>query len=223
MVTGPFINASAVLVGGVLGALLSQRLPERIRTAMTSIFGLASLGIGILLVIKCANLPVMVLSNDGSSMRGKIDDAARALLRDAIDLLTTPVNEVDRSDRLNWIDPTKVVDSNPGLKLMTFSSEQAPTESDIVLGIDSNEMVDSLMILQTSPDEEGHAALPYARLKKTGFYQDVKRRIVGKVSSDITPINAIIDRVEQAENLSKAQKVETVDRLSSSGDDELIL
>ncbi|STV15770.1 inner membrane protein YqgA [Klebsiella pneumoniae subsp. ozaenae] len=43
MVTGPFINASAVLVGGVLGALLSQRLPERIRTAMTSIFGLASL------------------------------------------------------------------------------------------------------------------------------------------------------------------------------------
>ncbi|PCO11938.1 hypothetical protein CP989_25320, partial [Enterobacter hormaechei] len=27
MVTGPFINASAVLVGGVLGALLSQRLP----------------------------------------------------------------------------------------------------------------------------------------------------------------------------------------------------
>lgn len=50
MVTGPFINASAVLVGGVLGALLSQRLPERIRTAMTSIFGLASLGIGILLV-----------------------------------------------------------------------------------------------------------------------------------------------------------------------------
>jgi uncharacterized membrane protein YqgA involved in biofilm formation len=29
---------------------------------MTSIFGLASLGIGILLVIKCANLPVMVLS-----------------------------------------------------------------------------------------------------------------------------------------------------------------
>lgn len=44
MVIGPFINASAVLLGGVLGALLSQRLPERIRVSMTSIFGLASLG-----------------------------------------------------------------------------------------------------------------------------------------------------------------------------------
>lgn len=62
MVTGPFINASAVLIGGLIGALLSQRLPERIRVSMTSIFGLASLGIGLLLVIKCANMPVMVLS-----------------------------------------------------------------------------------------------------------------------------------------------------------------
>ncbi|MFW0766218.1 DUF554 domain-containing protein [Trabulsiella odontotermitis] len=62
MVIGPFINAGAVLMGGVLGAVLSQRLPERIRVSMTSIFGLASLGIGILLVVKCANLPVMVLA-----------------------------------------------------------------------------------------------------------------------------------------------------------------
>ncbi len=45
MVIGPFINAGAVLLGGVLGAVLSQRLPERIRSSMPSIFGLASLGI----------------------------------------------------------------------------------------------------------------------------------------------------------------------------------
>ncbi|EHC2917892.1 DUF554 domain-containing protein [Salmonella enterica] len=62
MVIGPFINAGAILFGGVIGALLSQRLLERIRVSMTSIFGLCSLGIGILLVMKCANLPVMVLA-----------------------------------------------------------------------------------------------------------------------------------------------------------------
>ena len=62
MVIGPFISAGAVLLCGVLGVVLSQRLPERIRTSMPSIFGLALLGIGILLVIKCANLPVMVLA-----------------------------------------------------------------------------------------------------------------------------------------------------------------
>ena len=58
MVIGPFINASAVLAGGVIGALLSQRLPERIRVSMTSIFGLASLGIQnyvAIIVLFCAS------------------------------------------------------------------------------------------------------------------------------------------------------------------------
>ncbi|HKS32666.1 MAG TPA: DUF554 domain-containing protein [Enterobacteriaceae bacterium] len=72
MVTGPFINAGAVLLGGVLGALLSHRLPERIRVSMTSIFGLASLGIGILLIVKCANLPVMVLATLLGTLLGEI-------------------------------------------------------------------------------------------------------------------------------------------------------
>ena len=72
MFTGPFINAAAVLLGGVLGAVLSQRLPERIRANMPSIFGLASLGIGILLVIKCVNLPVMVLATLVGTLIGEI-------------------------------------------------------------------------------------------------------------------------------------------------------
>jgi Uncharacterized membrane protein, possible Na+ channel or pump len=72
VVIGPFINAGAVLLGGVLGAVLSQRLPERLRVSMTSIFGLASMGIGILLVIKCANLPVMVLATLIGALIGEI-------------------------------------------------------------------------------------------------------------------------------------------------------
>lgn len=39
---------------------------------MTSIFGLASLGIGILLVVKCANLPAMVLATLLGALIGEI-------------------------------------------------------------------------------------------------------------------------------------------------------
>jgi urea transporter len=81
VVTGPFINAGAVLLGGVLGAVLSQRLPERIRVSMTSIFGLASLGIGILLVVKCANLPVMVLATLLGALIGEFCYLEKALMR----------------------------------------------------------------------------------------------------------------------------------------------
>ncbi|SCC54967.1 DUF554 domain-containing protein [Kosakonia oryziphila] len=72
MLTGPFINAAAVLIGGTIGALLSHRLPERVRNSMPSIFGLASLGIGILLVIKCVNLPVMVLATLVGTLIGEL-------------------------------------------------------------------------------------------------------------------------------------------------------
>lgn len=94
MVTGPFINASAVLLGGIIGAVLSQRLPERIRTSMTSIFGLASLGIGILLVIKCANLPVMVLSTLLGTLLGEMcnmEGGINAVVR-KMQILLSPKN-----------------------------------------------------------------------------------------------------------------------------------
>jgi len=72
VLTGPFINAAAVLIGGMLGALMSHRLPERVRSSMPSIFGLASLGIGILLVVKCVNLPVMVLATLLGTLIGEL-------------------------------------------------------------------------------------------------------------------------------------------------------
>lgn len=62
MIIGPYINGAAVFFGGIVGALLSARLPERIRTSMPLIFGAASMCMGVVLVVKVAHMPVMVLS-----------------------------------------------------------------------------------------------------------------------------------------------------------------
>lgn len=102
MVIGPFINASAVLLGGVLGALLSQRLPERIRVSMTSIFGLASLGIGILLVVKCANLPAMVLATLLGALIGEICLLEKVLIPQSLKRKICFVTRV-KSQRMNLL------------------------------------------------------------------------------------------------------------------------
>ncbi|EKY3200058.1 DUF554 domain-containing protein [Cronobacter turicensis] len=62
MIIGPFINGAAVLTGGVVGALLGTRLPERLRISMPLMFGASSMCMGIVLVMKVSNMPVMVLS-----------------------------------------------------------------------------------------------------------------------------------------------------------------
>ncbi len=46
MIIGPYINALAIISGAVIGAALGGRIPERLRTNLTLIFGLCSMGHG---------------------------------------------------------------------------------------------------------------------------------------------------------------------------------
>ncbi|MBP2169838.1 putative membrane protein YqgA involved in biofilm formation [Erwinia toletana] len=72
MIIGPYINGAAVLTGGIVGALLSNKLPERVRTSMPQIFGAASMCMGIILVTKIAHMPVMVLAVILGSLLGEL-------------------------------------------------------------------------------------------------------------------------------------------------------
>lgn len=173
-------------------------------------------------------LPLIVLTNDEAPTRQTVNDSAVNLMNALIDTLTKPVFEVDCNDRLNWINPTKVTGSSNGLKIMSFISDKNPVNEKVVLGIKSTEMVDSLLILHSAPDEpmRDNTPIPLARLKKEGFYHEPHHPIIAKVSSDITCINAIIDKVEKMQHQEKAQKHQSVDRLSLSDDnngDDLIL
>lgn len=62
MLIGPFVNGSAVVIGGVIGAFLGTRLPERLRTALPQTFGLASMGLGVVLIVKVKFLPAVILA-----------------------------------------------------------------------------------------------------------------------------------------------------------------
>lgn len=170
-------------------------------------------------------LPTILLSNDMSKTRGAVDKSAELLMGKVVKILTSRVHEVDRNDRLNWVDPSKVAQVDAGLKIMSFAQKESDVDTSIVLGTDSTEMVDSLLILSKSPDEDIGVELPPARLKKSGFFEDTNRHnLVGKVSSDITSINKIIDHVEKMQQVTNSHKLTAVDRLSNlGGSDDLIL
>ena len=62
MIKGPFIKSAAILVGGLSGAALGDKVPERLRAALTLTFGLCSIGLGVVLIGQVKHLQAMVLS-----------------------------------------------------------------------------------------------------------------------------------------------------------------
>lgn len=168
-------------------------------------------------------LPMIIGSNDQAQTRGEVDKTIVTLVTALVGILTKPVYEVDRNDRLNWLNPKKVVDTTAGIKMITFDCEGMQVNTKIILGADSTEMVDSLLILQNTADDVLKSPLPLARLKKTGFYINEFINIIGKVSSDISSVNLIISQIDKMFDVTKSQKHSTIDRLDVSGDDQLIL
>ena len=62
MVIGPFVNGCAVLIGGLVGAWLGTKMPERLRVSLPMTFGLSSIGLGIVLIGKIHSLPAVILA-----------------------------------------------------------------------------------------------------------------------------------------------------------------
>ena len=62
MILGPYINALAIISGALIGAALGGKIPERLRTNLTLIFGLCSMCMGVVMVAKTASMPAMILS-----------------------------------------------------------------------------------------------------------------------------------------------------------------
>lgn len=62
MPIGVIVNCLAVLFGGLIGAFLGDRIPERLRLALPLTFGAASMGMGVNYIVKMNTLPAVVLA-----------------------------------------------------------------------------------------------------------------------------------------------------------------
>ncbi len=72
MPIGVFINVAAVAVGGIGGSLFSKKIPERIKTSLTTVFGLCAVGLGIIAVTRATAMPAVVLSTILGALLGEL-------------------------------------------------------------------------------------------------------------------------------------------------------
>lgn len=107
MLIGPFVNGAAVIVGGASGAFLGTRLPERIRSALPQTFGLASMGLGIVLVLKVKFMPAVILAMVLGAMLGEIFYVEKGIgkaasgTRGLVDKVFPPVQGITREEFMN--------------------------------------------------------------------------------------------------------------------------
>ena len=71
---GPVINSCATLLGGALGATLSNGLKEKYRTRLPLTFGGASMAMGMALIVKMNTMPAVVFSLLLGSVIGEMLD-----------------------------------------------------------------------------------------------------------------------------------------------------
>ncbi len=62
MPIGILVNTAAIVLGGLLGSLIGDRLSEEFKQTLTMVFGFCALAMGITSVILMKNMPAVVLS-----------------------------------------------------------------------------------------------------------------------------------------------------------------
>lgn len=102
---GPFVNSAAVIVGGVSGAVLGERVSKNLRHKMPMIFGCASMGLGIAMVVKVKFLPVAILALLLGSIIGElihleagIGKVAGVVRRMIDKVITPPKNDLSQEE-----------------------------------------------------------------------------------------------------------------------------
>lgn len=71
-VIGPLIDSALTFLGGLLGGLLGQRLSETLRSNLTLTFGVASMAMGVTMIVKMASLPPVIIALIFGSIAGEL-------------------------------------------------------------------------------------------------------------------------------------------------------
>lgn len=104
---GPYVNGAALLVGSVIGALVGPKLNPNLRLRMPMIFGCASIGLGVAMIVKVKFLAPVVLALVLGSVFGELTQLETGTQKAAsyskkwIEKFTKPSGEISHEEFLD--------------------------------------------------------------------------------------------------------------------------
>lgn len=104
---GPYVNGVALLVGSVAGALIGPKLSPNMRERMPMVFGCASMGLGVAMIIKVKLLAPVILALVLGSIFGELVQLetliqrAAGLSRKYIEKFTRPAEGLSQDEFLD--------------------------------------------------------------------------------------------------------------------------
>ncbi len=104
MPIGILVNVASVFIGGILGAIVGKYIPDRINKALTAIFGLSAMLIGISMIGQMSSLSAVILSLIVGGLIGEVAKLERSVNRGITVLANKlPGNTLSNEQRDNII------------------------------------------------------------------------------------------------------------------------
>lgn len=104
---GPYVNGAALLAGTVVGVCAGSRLSPTIRARMPLVFGCASMGLGVAMIVKVKFLAPVVLALVLGALVGELINLESLIQRMAgsarilIEKMTRPTGDMDQEEFLD--------------------------------------------------------------------------------------------------------------------------
>lgn len=102
---GIIIDCLCVLIGGLIGSKMKDKVPSRIKEPLTIIFGICAIGIGIISIVKLNSMPAVLLSFILGSVIGELadlDGKVKNVISKTLHHMNFHVEEGKREDYLKF-------------------------------------------------------------------------------------------------------------------------
>lgn len=166
-----------------------------------------------------------------SRKRTEADRYMVAQISSIIGVLRLPCYEIDKNDRLNWLDASHTVKVDPGMH-MVYGIPQGYDITELTDLHDSTMIADSMLNLGVAEDEHAereYVELPitHSRFAKDGQLANTKTPLTGIIIDASETLAGIIAEIEEKDRMFKNQvKSKTAEsrlKLAADEDDEDII